>query len=374
MTKEGNAQEFKPKTGKKLSQSDVPAYALTEALRVARAIFNDYGGDATKPLHVAAAMDVKPSSSQFRMLAGAAVAYGLTTGGPNADLIGLTDLAKQILRPLEEGAESRGKCVAFQKPRVVNEFLEKYDGSPLPQDRIAKNVLSEMGVPDKKLDSTLALIVDEAESLGLTTQIKGSKYITLASPAPVAPDQSAEPANGSSDDQPGNEESDSLKEHDPASAATSRPANSDAGSNRKVFITHGKNKDFVEPIRKLLRFGELEAVVSVEKQSVSKPVPEKVMEDMRSCGAAIIHVDGELTLMDQSANEHKTLNPNVLIEIGAAMALFGRRFILLVKEGVELPSNLQGLYEVRYSGETLDGDATIRILEAINDMKSEGDA
>jgi hypothetical protein len=56
---------------------------------------------------------------------------------------------------------------------------------------------------------------------------------------------------------------------------------------RRVFITHGQNRDLVEPIKKLLEFGEMEAVVAVERQSVSKPVPEKVMDDMRRAGAAI---------------------------------------------------------------------------------------
>jgi predicted nucleotide-binding protein len=139
---------------------------------------------------------------------------------------------------------------------------------------------------------------------------------------------------------------------------------------RRVFITHGKDKSFLDPIKKLLGFGEMIPVISVEKQSVSKPVPDKVMEDMRSCSAAIIHVDAELTLIDKDAKEHKIVNPNVLIEIGAAMALYGRRFILLVREGVEVPSNLQGLYEVRYKGDALDGDATIKLLEAINDIKN----
>ena len=78
-------------------------------------------------------------------------------------------------------------------------------------------------------------------------------------------------------------------------------------------------------------------------------------------------------LLDSEANEHVVLNPNVLIEIGAAMGLYGRRFILLVKEGVKLPSNLQGLYEVRYDGDALDGQATIQLLEAINEMKSENE-
>jgi predicted nucleotide-binding protein len=109
--------------------------------------------------------------------------------------------------------------------------------------------------------------------------------------------------------------------------------------------------------------------VADEKQTVSQPVPEKVMGDMRSCGAAIIHVEDEQRLMDKDVKEHIVLNSNVLIEIGAAMALYGQRFILVVKEGIELPSNLQGLYQVRYSGDTLDGTATIKLLEAINDMK-----
>ena len=81
-------------------------------------------------------------------------------------------------------------------------------------------------------------------------------------------------------------------------------------------------------------------VVSVERQSVSKPVPEKVMGDMRVCGAAIIHVDVDQTIIDKNNQEYVLLNPNVLIEIGASMAFYGRRFILLVKEGVKLPSNL----------------------------------
>ena len=37
--------------------------------------------------------------------------------------------------------------------------------------------------------------------------------------------------------------------------------------------------------------------------------------------------------------------------------------------GTTLPSNLQGLFEVRYKGDTLDGDATIRLMEAINELK-----
>ncbi len=52
------------------------------------------------------------------------------------------------------------------------------------------------------------------------------------------------------------------------------------------------------------------------------------------------------------------------------MALFGSRFILVVKDGVKYPpSNLQGLLELRYKGDTLDVNDTVALLDAIADMK-----
>jgi predicted nucleotide-binding protein len=94
------------------------------------------------------------------------------------------------------------------------------------------------------------------------------------------------------------------------------------------------------------------------------------MNDMRSCSAAIIHIDVEQRIVHDDGTTHIIPNPNVLIEVGAVMALYGRRFILLVRQGIKLPSNLQGLFEVRYDGDKLDGNATIKLLKAINDIKN----
>ena len=125
----------------------------------------------------------------------------------------------------------------------------------------------------------------------------------------------------------------------------------------------------MKQIKELLTFGKFDAVVSVEHETVSKPVPDKVLDDMRRCYAAIIHVGTEQELLDKSGSVHKVLNQNVLIEIGAAMALYKRRFILLVERGANLPSNLQGLYEVRYDGDKLDYEATMKLLRAFNEFR-----
>ncbi|MGB8992902.1 MAG: TIR domain-containing protein [Desulfobaccales bacterium] len=364
---EGKSEKSKKRT--KLSQADVPAYPLEHALRVAIAIADNYALKPTQPLQVASAMNLSPNSSQFRMLTSASIAYGLTEGGSKSSEISLTKLSSRIIRPLEEGDDIAAKREAFLKPRVIREFLERYNKNPIPKDNIAENVLISMVVPDDKVSNVLALIIEGAESIGLFEEIKGKRYVSLSTT--TQKQDIGEPLYEEDLEEERELPTAKVRGEKQVGAALQKQLNGDILKirNKKVFITHGKNTEFIDPIKKLLKFGELEAVVSVERQSVSKPVPDKVLDDMRACGAAIIHVEDELRLLDKEAKEHIILNSNVLIEIGAAMALFGRRFILLVKECVTLPSNLQGLYEVRYMGDSLDGNATIRLLEAINEMK-----
>ena len=84
------------------------------------------------------------------------------------------------------------------------------------------------------------------------------------------------------------------------------------------------------------------------------------MDYMRRCSAVVIHVGSEAELVD-AEGKGWPINPNVLIEIGAAIMHCPGRFVLVVEEGVELPSNLQGLYQCRYKGDGLDFDAVMKI-------------
>ena len=361
------------KTRGYMSQEEIPAYDLDDALHVAKALLQEYGGHSSTPLDVAAAMDLTPTSGKFRMLCGASIAYGLTTGGYNAAQIAVTDLAKQIIAPQEENADLEGKRQAIMKPRILREFLSKYSGSPLPREDIAANVLKSMNVPVDRTTQVWEMILRSAESVGFLQTIKDRRYVNLGGVKPASPAAPLQDAGAA--ESPENQIKDLVKtvqEPEPAAVAqeSRRPLAQNEARMRRVFITHGTNTSFIEPLKELLGFGELIPVVSIQKESVAQPVPDKVMNDMRGCGAAIIHVDGEMKLLDSEAKEHTVINSNVLIEIGAAMALYGRRFILLVRDGLKLPSNLQGLYEVRYQGDTLDGTVTIRLLKAINEMKS----
>jgi len=260
---------------------------------------------------------------------------------------------------------------AFLKPRS-SEFLEKYDTSTLPDERIAMNVLESMGVPASRTADSLKLIVDTAGSLGLLAEVRGRKVVNLRATAthlrvvPTIEDAEDEPpetdlppaaAFGGGDDEPPMPPSGVLEVPQPPER------------NRRVFVSHGSNQQIVQHLKELLEYGEYEPVVSVERETTSKPVPEKVLDDMRSCAAGIIHVGVEKVITDGDGGEHPQLNSNVLIEIGAAMALYGPNFILLVEAGAKLPSNLQGLYEVRYEGKSMDAGATMKLLKAFKDFK-----
>ena len=141
-----------------------------------------------------------------------------------------------------------------------------------------------------------------------------------------------------------------------------------AVDSNRVFITHGANKKILAQVKELVTYGRFEPVVAMEHETPAKPVPEKVMSDMRTCRAAVIHVSAESVLFDEDGNEVPQINGNVLIEIGAAMALYADKFVLLVEEGLKLPSNLQGLYECRYSGDELTMTATMKLLKAFNEF------
>jgi predicted nucleotide-binding protein len=86
--------------------------------------------------------------------------------------------------------------------------------------------------------------------------------------------------------------------------------------------------------------------------------------------ARLLRAIPEETLIDKDGKEHHLLNQNVLTEIGGAMALWDDNFVLLVEEGAKLPSNLQGLYEVRYTGDALDHEATMKLLRTFKQFKS----
>lgn len=189
------AEPDEKKSRPRLSQEDVPGYPLEQALRIPRAIAENYAYKPTRPLKVAEVVGMSPSSGPFRMITGAAVAYGLTTGAAQAPEIGITPLGMRIVRPTTEGDDLAARREALLRPKVVGEFLRTYDGAALPSDPIAMNVLQEKGVPTARLEDVLQMIIDEATSVGFIREWNGKRHVDIAEPTTPASPDSATPSS-----------------------------------------------------------------------------------------------------------------------------------------------------------------------------------
>jgi len=346
-------------------QSEFPLVSLQQAQKIAAAIVDNFAGEGGSPPDVALAIGISPTSSAWPSLAGASIAYGLTAGGVNANAITITDLGKRLVAPEEEGADITARREAIMKPRLMKEFFEKYRRAKFPNEIIGANVLKAQGIPADRVENALQIIKENGKYAGVIRDTPTGPFINLDSPGVPAP--AATPAL------PEDDQHDELPAvADQAAPPTPKPASPAATFDPKadhVFISHGKQRAIVTQIKELLEFGKFTPVVSVEREATAISVPEKVFEDMRSCAAGIIHVGGEGKYLDPDGNEHTKLNDNVLIEIGAAMALYGKKIILLVEKGVALPSNLQGLYRCEFEGDKLEYDSTMKLLKTFSQFR-----
>lgn len=341
-----------------VSQADVPKLPLSEAIALAKCLSDNFASKPARPHQLAMALNTSPTSSKWRVLSGASMAYGLTDGSYSAQAISLTDLGKRLVAPTEEGDDSKARIEAILRPRIASDFFGKYDKAKFPQDAIAKNVLADMGVPTDRLDETLEGLKQNGRFGGIIHDTKTGPFVAIDTPAsraeltpPTVPKEEGV--------QQAVAETATLIGSAPGHVSTEKP---------KVFIAHGKNKDVAAQLKDLLVFGKFTPVIAEEHVTTSIPIPDKVFSDMRSCSGGIIHVASEDELLDKAGGVHHKINENVLTEIGASMALYGRKVILLVQKGVHLPSNLQGLYICYYEGDKLDYEATMKLLKALNEF------
>jgi predicted nucleotide-binding protein len=370
-SKDKRSQKTAPKRAY-YKQSDFPLMSLQQAQKIASAIVDNFAGDGGSPPDVALALGISPTSSAWPALTGAAIAYGLINGGINANTMKLTNLGKRLVAPEVEGEDLIARREAILKPKVLRDFFERYRRAKFPNDVIAGNALKSMRLPADRVESGLEIIKDNGRYAGIIRETPTGPFINLDSPGVPAPTATPEfPAHNTLDTtEPASQETASAAPVPVTPAAATTPANAAlAAKANRVFITHGKQKAIVVQIKELLAFGNFDPVVSVEREATAIPVPEKVFEDMRSCSAGVIHVGAEGKYLDKDGTELTKLNDNVLIEIGAAMALYGKKVILLVERGVTLPSNLQGLYRCEFEGDKLEYESTMKLLKTFSQFR-----
>lgn len=343
----------------RLSQTDVPSMELEKALRLSRAIWDQFAGRSARPLQLAEALDIKPSSGGWRELCGASIAYGLTEGGYNAQEIKLSDLGRRIVAPRDEGDDVVAIVEASLTPRVCKEFLARYDGAKFPSDRVAISVLVDLEVPKERAERVIAILRANCTFAGVLRSIKGEAYLALGTPATPVRNVSQEL------------EPDAAQEEESSvNSAPTGPMNSAVESEatqvpRKIFVAHGRKLEALDAIKKALDRLKVPYVVAVDEPHAGRPISQKVAQLMKECSAGIfIFTPDEQFTNDKDETIFRP-SENVIYELGAGSVLWGGKIVILKEESVYFPSDYRDLGYVSFSMANLASIQSNLLMELI---------
>lgn len=354
--------------GSRLLQKDFPRFSLQEALAVPEAIWSDYGSDPTPPHDVAMALDISPTGSKWRVLSGAAHGYGLTTGGYNADTIGITELGERAVAPTKEGQDQVALVEAVLRPSIMEEFFRKYDRGNFPRDKIAGNVLRKMGVPEDKVEDLLPVLKENARYTNIAKDTGDNLYVSLDA-LKVKPssntiengiDEQVKNSNPSDVVETNGSMSEGSKQD---SSGLDKPDQQD--TSKPIFIAHGKNEAPLQAVKSFLDKFEVPFKVATDEAHGGRPISRKVKDTMEQCGSAIVIFTKDTKYFDEEDNEIWKPSENVAHELGASLFAYDNRVVIFKEEGLELPSNYRDIGHIEFESDSFEEKTSDLLSELI---------
>lgn len=136
----------------------------------------------------------------------------------------------------------------------------------------------------------------------------------------------------------------------------------------KVFIVHGHDGELKQAVARLVEKQNLTAVILSEQANRGKTIIEKFEEHSDVGGAICLFTADDFGHAKSEPDDQPRARQNVVFEAGYFMGKLGRdKVIIIAENGVELPSDMQGivytdknnweldvLKELRATGYTVD--------------------
>lgn len=161
---------------------------------------------------------------------------------------------------------------------------------------------------------------------------------------------------------------DNISESNEEIAQQGTTSSSESFDPKKVFVVHGHNETIKQSVARTLQEIGLTPIILAEQPDKGRTVIEKFENEGNDVGFAVIL----LTADDKGRKNYaRTMQDrarqNVVFEMGYFMARLGReRVLLLLQDGVERPSDLQG---VVYT--SLDKDGVWK-YKLVKELKEQG--
>ena len=87
---------------------------------------------------------------------------------------------------------------------------------------------------------------------------------------------------------------------------------------RPIFLGHGKNRDPLEGVQKILNTFRIPYKVAIGEPNLGRPIPAKVRDVMLDCGSAILIFTKDEKFLTEDGEEVWRPSENVVHELGAA--------------------------------------------------------
>lgn len=155
--------------------SKYPRHNLERALRIPQAILEQNAGRECTEKESASFVGVQYNRGPYTLEISSAIKFGLLER-PTPGRIKLTDIARMILRPQQEGSRLKGLREAILKAPDISDVYEHYRGENLPDEQFLDNALSDkFGIPQDKLLEFKAILTDSLRYAQLIEESNG-KY------------------------------------------------------------------------------------------------------------------------------------------------------------------------------------------------------
>ncbi len=126
-----------------------------------------------------------------------------------------------------------------------------------------------------------------------------------------------------------------------------------------AFIIHGHDNSLKHEVQLLLKRAGVHCIILHEQADRGRTIIDKLIEETKIAGYAV----ALLTPDDFTTDGSSRARQNVILEIGFFMGVLGKeRLRMIVKEDIEIPSDLQGILYERYDSQ---GAWKIKLLKEI---------
>jgi hypothetical protein len=134
---------------------------------------------------------------------------------------------------------------------------------------------------------------------------------------------------------------------------------------KKIFVAHGKNREPLESIKRILGQFQIPYVVAVEEASVGRPISKKVADLIKECTSAIFIFTRDEESMDSGGKKIWKPSDNVVYELGAATVLYDGKVVVLKEEGVDFASDFRDFGYITFESGKIDAKAMDLIKELV---------